>query len=103
MLERQEAHSGGALIKNLGQVARRTAQLGDDPTPVARSGHSPSLTQPDEPLGYVKAYCISVPVVMPVCVSQLKKNSFPESLNHKRTTHTTLNWTTLKYIRINST
>lgn len=44
---------------------------------VARSGHSPSLTQPDEPLGHVEAYCISVPAVMHVCVFLSWKECFP--------------------------
>lgn len=38
------------------------------------SGYSPWLTQPDEPLGYVKAYSVSVSAVMPECVSQFKKS-----------------------------
>lgn len=69
----------------------------------ARSGHSPSLTQPDEPLGCVKAYLyICACGYVCVCVSQLKR-MLSQNLNHKRATHNTLNWTTWQYIRTNST
>lgn len=58
------------LMKLRGDEGQRSSEM---TRAAARSGHSPSLTQPDEPLGYVEAYCISVPVVVPVCVSQLKR------------------------------
>lgn len=62
------------LMKLRGDEGQRSSEM---TRAAARSGHSPSLTQPDEPLGYVEAYCISVPVVMPVCVFLSWKECFP--------------------------
>lgn len=61
---------------------------------VARSGHSPSLTQPVEPPGYVGAFCESVYLCLWLCLCvcfSAEKNAFRESRrpSHRRTTQIT--------------